>query len=134
MSHIAPLLEEATRVAQMEIAVNNESHLLKPGMFAHIFVVLDEKSNTQVIPTTALVRRNGNEGVFMVKDGESVAHLITIDSGIVTQQKIEVLEPKLDGMVVTLGHHLLEDGGSVLLPQSQDATDLPNGNQTGGRR
>ncbi|MFC1694081.1 efflux RND transporter periplasmic adaptor subunit [Candidatus Latescibacterota bacterium] len=116
VSQIAPLLQESSRVAQMEIAVNNDSHKLKPGMFANIRVVIEENSNAQVILGTALVRRNGNSGVFIVREGELLAHFLIVNTGIETQEKVEVLDPKLDGMVVTLGHHLLEDGGAVLLP------------------
>ena len=130
VSQIAPLLQESSRVAQIEIAVNNDSHKLKPGMFANINIVIEEKSNAQVIPGTALVKRNGNSGVFIVREGETITHFIIVNTGIITQDKVEILDPKLDGMVVTLGHHLLEDGGAVLLPENQE---LSGNNQLDGR-
>ena len=39
---------------------------------------------------------------------------------IVDGKLAEIVEPaKLDGPVVTMGHHLLEDGGAVRLPESK---------------
>ncbi len=116
ISRIAPMLQEASRVAKMEIEVANDSLLLKPGMFTRIKVVLSEKDSAQVVPSQAIVVRNGEDGVFIVGSGETAAHYFPVQVGIVTQENIEILSPKLDGRVVTLGQHLLEDGSSVILP------------------
>lgn len=45
VSRIAPMLQEASRVAQMEVEVANDSLLLKPGMFSKVKVVLAEKDS-----------------------------------------------------------------------------------------
>ena len=47
---IAPMLQEASRTAQMEIEVDNDSLALKPGMFARIKVVLTEREQAQRVP------------------------------------------------------------------------------------
>jgi len=116
VSRIAPMLQEASRVAQMEVEVANDSLLLKPGMFCKVNVVLAEKDSAQVVPNQAIVNRNGEKGIFVIKKGESTAHFIPVQLGITTQEKTEVSLPKIYGLVVTLGQHLLEDGSNVLLP------------------
>ena len=116
ISRIAPMLQEASRVAKMEIEVANDSLLLKPGMFTRVKIVLSEKDSAQVVPSQAVVVRNGEDGVFIVGSGETAAHYFTVHVGIATQENIEILSPKLYGLVVTLGQHLLEDGSSVILP------------------
>jgi len=40
-----------------------------------------------------------------------------VTTGIVTPERTEILSPMLNGLVITLGQHLLEDGSPVLLPQ-----------------
>jgi len=121
VSRIAPMLQEASRVAQMEIEVANDSRILKPGMFCKVKVVLFEKESAQVVPSQAIVNRNGVTGVFAVKKGESVAHFIPVQLGISSPSKSEIVEPEVTGMVVTLGQHLLEDGSRVMIPSNQDA-------------
>ena len=85
-------------------------------MFSKVNVVLAEKDSAQVIPTQAVVSRNDVEGVFQITRGETVAHYVPVQVGIRTLDKTEIVSPALDGMVVTLGQHLLEDGSNVILP------------------
>lgn len=115
---IAPMLQEASRVAQMEVEVANDQFLLKPGMFARVDVVIAEAESAQIVPSAALVIRSGETGIFVVTGGEDVVHYVPVVTGIVTQKDTEILSPALDGMVVTLGQHLLNDGGAVLLPKA----------------
>ncbi|MDZ7261369.1 MAG: efflux RND transporter periplasmic adaptor subunit [candidate division KSB1 bacterium] len=117
VSRIAPMLQEASRMAKMEIEVANDSLLLKPGMFARVKVVLTEKDSTQTVPSQAIVSRNGQTGVFVVGTNEAIARYFPVQVGIVTTEKTEILSPKLEGLVVTLGQHLLEDGSPVILPK-----------------
>jgi RND family efflux transporter MFP subunit len=121
VSRIAPMLQQASRVAQMEVEVRNDSLLLKPGMFARVDVMVAAKDKARVVPTKAIVSRGGETGVFMVSEGEAVAHYYPVKTGIVTPDITEILSPALEGLVVTLGQHLLEDGSPVLLPQSPSA-------------
>lgn len=117
VSRVAPMLQESSRVAQMEVEVTNDSLLLKPGMFCNVTVALAEKDSAQVVPTQAIVTRNGETGVFLVRSGEDVAHYVPVEVGISAADRTEIIEPRLDGMVVTLGQHLLQEGSSVILPE-----------------
>jgi multidrug efflux pump subunit AcrA (membrane-fusion protein) len=118
VSRIAPMLQEASRVAQMEVEVVNDSLLLKPGMFCKVTLVLEEKNSAQVVPTQAVVTRNGDTGVFVIREGETQARFIPVELGITTPDKTEILTPEIQGLVVSLGQHLLEDGSTVILPES----------------
>ena len=116
VSRLAPMLQEASRVAQMEVVVANDSLWLKPGMVCQVIVILAEKESAQVVPSQAIVVRNGVDGVFAIQSGESTARFIPVQLGISTQDKTEIVTPKIEGVVVTLGQHLLEDGSAVILP------------------
>ncbi len=119
VSRIAPMLQESSRVAQMEVEVTNGETLLKPGMFARVNVRIAEKDSAQIVPTTALVNRSGERGVFVVQRDKSIAHYVPVLSGILTPFEAEIISPRLVGLVVTLGHHLLDDGSPVLLPKAE---------------
>jgi RND family efflux transporter MFP subunit len=115
VSRIAPMLQEASRVAQMEAEVANDSLLLKPGMFARAEVIIVAKDKVQIVPREALVSRGEETGVFMVSAGEDVARYVPVETGIVTPDLAEILSPRLDGRVITLGQHLLQDGTPIIL-------------------
>ena len=117
VSRIAPMLLEDSRVAQMEVEVPNDSLLLKPGMFARVRVMIASKVRAQIVPTKSIVTRDGETGIFMVPEGESVARYVPVKTGIATPDLTEILSPDLEGRAVTLGQHLLQDGSPVLLPK-----------------
>jgi len=113
---IAPLLKENSRQARVEVEVPNQENLLKPGMFARIRIEFARHEDVTVVPTAALVKRNGIEGIFTVDPGERKARFIPLTLGIVNDELAEVVNPPISGMVVTLGQHLLGDGSPVILP------------------
>jgi RND family efflux transporter MFP subunit len=112
ISRIPPGLEEESRTMELEIRVPNAGGLLKPGMFVRAEVVLLARESAQVVPAAALVARNGDTGVFLV-DADGIARWVPVVPGIATPQGTEIVSPPLEGRVVTLGQHLLQDGGAV---------------------
>ncbi len=127
VSRLAPMLEETSRVAKMEVEVVNDSLLLKPGMFCKVAVVLAAKDSAQVVPTQAVVTRNGTSGVFVVRPEETVAVFIPVELGLSTPEKTEIVTPEITGFVVSLGQHLLEDGSEVILPDMPAGGGSPGG-------
>lgn len=124
---IAPMLQEASRMAQMEVEVLNDSLLLKPGMFTRVSVVLDEKASTQIVPTHAVVNREGKPGIYLINKEENKVQYVPVETGIVAPELTEILTPEVKGWVVTLGQHLLEDGSSIILPGQKQGTGAPSG-------
>jgi RND family efflux transporter MFP subunit len=120
VARIAPMLQESSRVAKMEVEVNNPERILKPGMFTRVDIVLAENESALVVPSQALVTRQDmgkSAGVFLIDPkGERVAKYIPVETGIVTPEITEILSPRIEGLVVTLGQHLLSDGSPVILP------------------
>ena len=114
---IAPLLKEESREARVEIEIPNPLTLLKPGMFVRVQIQFEQHENATVIPTAALVKRNGTQGVFLADLAEKKARFVPVTVGIISTGQAEVLDPPLSGAVVTLGHHLLEDGAAIILPE-----------------
>lgn len=120
---IAPLLMEKAREARVEIEIPNQKMLLKPGMFVRAQIEFELRENVTVIPLAALVKRNGNQGVFIVDAKEKKARFIPVTLGIVNETRAEILKPQLTGAVITLGQHLLEDGANIILPDEMSKAD-----------
>jgi HlyD family secretion protein len=128
IAHVAPVLDPATRTAQIEVEISNEKFRLKPGMYATVNFTVEHKENTLVIPANAVVEMNGKKGVFLPDEGD-VAKFHPITLGMVETQQVEVAQGLNEGMrVVTTGAGALREGDRiVLLGQGQ------RGGETGGR-
>jgi RND family efflux transporter MFP subunit len=116
---IAPLLKEKSREARVEIEIPNKQKLLKPGMFVRVEIEFQQHDNATVLPATAIVKREGSAGVFMADLQQKRAKFVPVAVGIVNGKTAEILDPPLNGSVVTLGHHLLEDGAAIILPDEK---------------
>jgi len=134
---VAPLLKEASREARVEIEVPNRDGLLKPGMFIRAQIEFARHQNATVVPSAALAKRNGQQGIFVADTQNRKAHFVPVTVGVVNAQLAEVVKPPLSGYVVTLGQHLLEDGASITLPEALPKSppsrlvnpDSPSGNK-----
>ncbi len=109
----APVLDEASRQARVEVEVPNPERLLAPGMFARVAIEFDQRPDALTVPRAALARRNGLEGVFLADREEMTARFVPVELGIASDGHVEVVSPEIEGEVVTLGHHLLENGGAI---------------------
>jgi RND family efflux transporter MFP subunit len=122
---IAPMLKESSRQARVEIEVPNPEQLLKPGMFVRAKIEFARHDNAMLIPFTALVRREDKEGIFIAETNNLKARFVPVTTGIINGELVEVIEPKISGLVVTLGNHLLEDGSDIILPEKKDPEKVP---------
>jgi RND family efflux transporter MFP subunit len=117
---ISPVFRESTRQAQVELRVDNPRLQLKPGMFVRVMVVLERAPEATIVPEQALVKRQEQDGLFLVSaDGERV-HWRPVRVGIRQGDRVQVSGEGLQGRVVTLGQQLLDDGSSIRI-----ATEAP---------
>jgi HlyD family secretion protein len=134
VAHIAPVLDPATRTAQIEVEIPNSGFRLKPGMYAKVSFLVDKKPNTLVIPTTALVDVGGNRGVFLANQAEQgqVANFKKIEVGLMDQTLVEVVAGLSEGdRVVTTGAAALREGDRIFL--SDEGGAPPSGLTGDGR-
>lgn len=118
---IAPTLSEASRQARVEIDVPNKPPVLRPGLFVRAGIVFARREDTRLALRTALVSRQGREGVFRVDRDAGVARFVPVETGIRDARWVEILDPGLEGEVVTLGHHLLADGTAITVCDRDNA-------------
>ncbi|MBN2372813.1 efflux RND transporter periplasmic adaptor subunit [bacterium] len=114
----APVLKMESLQARVEIDIPNPDWLLKPGMFARVHIEFGRHEGATVIPTAAIVKRENQQGVFLVDEGHLKVSFIPLTLGIINSDFAEILDPSISGLVVTLGNHLLEDDSAIILPKN----------------
>jgi len=124
---MAPLIKETSRQARVEFEVPNPEGLLKPGMFIRAQIEFSRVEDATVVPVSAVVKRNGQQGVFQVDRTEMKATFVPVKFGIMNSTFAQVLEPSMTGEVVTLGHHLLEEGAQIIVPGKEQGPEGPGG-------
>lgn len=126
---IAPLLQETSREARIEIEIPNPEELFKPGMFISVQVEYATHDDATVVPVSAVVKRDSRQGVFLADIDNNIAQFVPVKVGISNSEMAEIIDPpSFSGFVVTLGQHLLADGSPIILPQPsspQDEKDTP---------
>ena len=114
VARLAPVLDPATRTAQMEVEVPNPTARLKPGMYARVQFLVAERADAVTVPRNALVDLEGTRGVF-VADGKT-ARFKPVKTGIVDGEAVEITDGIGDGAtVITLGSASLRDGDPIII-------------------
>jgi RND family efflux transporter MFP subunit len=115
----APVLEETSRQGRVEVLIANSEGLLAPGMFARVRLEFSRLDNVLSVPRAALARRNDVQGIFVADTENMKADFIPVILGLTDGDLVEIREPEIQGYVVTLGNHLLEDGMNIVIPGMQ---------------
>lgn len=123
IERIAPVFQENSRQARVEIRLDNSARKLNPGMFIRARVEVGFAENALVIPESALVKRNDAQGIFLLsEDGASVSWL-EVQTGIRSNDFVQVIGSNIAGSVVTLGHQVLKDGSAVNVITANDSAN-----------
>ena len=116
ITRIAPLLKESSRQARVEMEVPNPNLLLRPGMFVRSKVEFTRHVDATIVPLPALVKRDGEEGIFIADLQNNKACFVPVTTGIRSGEQVEIVEPEISGLTITMGNHLLENGSDITIP------------------
>lgn len=112
VDRVSPVIDAGTGTFAVTIAISGESNSLKPGMFGRIAIVHDTRTDSVLVPRSAVVNEDAKTSVFVVRDG--VAQRQLVKTGYITNGSIEILEGIETGdAVITVGQNSLKDGASV---------------------
>ena len=116
---IDPLIDEAGRSILLRAKLPNPEHVLRPGLFARVTLVLNEREDAIQVPEQALVPQGQDQFVFKVEDGKAAFTKVT--TGIRREGMVEILEGLApDDEVVTAGQLKIRDGADVQpVPQAE---------------
>lgn len=110
---VSPVVDPATRTAEVEIHIENATRQLAAGMFANVKLAIG-KRDALTVPTDALQRvpGTGKPYVFVVETGKAVLRNVTV--GQTRGTLVEVTRGLSAGeAVVVKGYHRLREGSLV---------------------
>lgn len=71
LTTINPALDQSTRSVSLQAAFTNAGHLLRPGMFARVEVILPGEQNVLVIPATSVLSAPYGDSVYVIATNPS---------------------------------------------------------------
>lgn len=125
VSAIDPLVDEHGRAVVMRATLQNEGLRLRPGMFARVRLILEERANVAVVPEQALVPAPGDvQFVYRVVDG--TAQRVEVKTGVRRGTRVEIVKGVQAGdVIVTAGQQKLRDGAAVKVVGAGQAPVAP---------
>lgn len=109
----APQVNPKTGTFQVRAELPNPEHVLLPGQFTSVKVLLDVRENATVIPKKSLIIEKGGSYVFVMRR-DSVAERRFIEIGPEFKNDVVVERGLAPGeMIVTEGYHKLTPGVKV---------------------
>jgi len=112
VSEISPVVDPQTRMLEIKSRLIERDLRLKPGMFAKLKVIIEKKDNIVKIPEECVVKRYGEDFVFVVKGDRVEKRKIKI--GIRIDNKLEIVDGLLPNEeIVFRGQTLLEDNTRI---------------------
>lgn len=131
VAKISPVLDPLTRMAEIEVLVDNPQHKLKPGMYAEVQVTTRIINDVIVIPRYAVIENTSlekvegkdvvvrNYFVYIVKNGK--AEQRTLDVEFLNHTRIAVRAGvSVDENLVVDGQNKLRDGAAVVVTTRED--------------
>jgi len=117
---IYPAVDQQSRMIQIEIRVDNDKLLLKPGMFARVTLITNQKEDAIVIPRDVVLGGKVDEPyVFVITN--SVADKRIVHIGIAQADRYEITDGLNAGeSLVVNGMNYLIDGSSVEVVRMED--------------
>lgn len=130
----APFFRESSRQALVELEVENRDHLLRPGMFVRVLLELDRVEDALRVPRSAIIRREGRDGVFHVQPEDGTARFLEVRIGFSQGDKVLIEEPEFSGQVVVVGQDQLTDGMPVRVVSSEPPAEVRDGEKVRAER
>lgn len=90
VTEVSPVLDPASRTLVGEAMVNNSQGLLKPGMFAKVFLVAAKNAKAVMAPKSAVLYFGGLTKVFVIQSDGSVQERV-IQTGLERDNWVEIV-------------------------------------------
>ena len=124
---ISPSIQTASRSVRIRALIENPDRRLRPGMFAEVDTLLDERDRVLTLPERAVTYNPYGESVFVVTDadGMKTVALTQIKTGQVRNGRVEIISGLDEGIeVVSDGHNKLRNGQAISVDNSVDPDAL----------
>jgi membrane fusion protein (multidrug efflux system) len=105
-------VELSTRTMAVEIDIPNKDHVLKPGMFANVILIVDEHLNAITIPTQAVLKDDRGSFVYLAVKDTAKRRLVNI--GVEQNSRTEILSGLNDtDSTITTGQQFVKEGAPI---------------------
>ncbi len=117
---IDPAVDPETRTVLLRARLPNKGNKLRPGLFARVNLVLEQRENALIAPEQAIVPLGQTPFVYRVVDGKAVKTPVRL--GLRRPGRVEILDGLNAGdQVVTDGQLKIRDGADVKVLPPSDA-------------
>jgi multidrug efflux pump subunit AcrA (membrane-fusion protein) len=112
----APVVDEKTRTARIEVEVPNQNGELRHGMFGRMHLVVEKRENTLIAPLQGISWEGEKQFVYKVKDGK--VERLQVKTGLRNDVHVEILEGLAENDHIAVGDLLdLRDGELVAVKE-----------------
>lgn len=110
---VNPAAASQSRLFEIQLQIPNPEFKLKPGMFARIEVIAEERRSVSSLPITCIVSAESSPYAFVVSGGKVERRDVV--TGIAENEIIEIVSGLQAGeAVVSVGQQMLQDGTLVV--------------------
>ena len=78
---VSPVVDPVSRTLELKISISDGTDILKAGMFGEVKIITEEKLKVVKIPSDSLVRRFGDDFVFVVNRDAAATDAAAADAG-----------------------------------------------------
>ena len=115
-----------SRTFPVDVELENQQELLRPGMLARVRIELEKHSGQVLIPRHAVVERVDARIVFVVENGQAWQRTISLGSG--NENEVQITGGlKFGDRLVVTGHQRLSDGDPVQVHRELAVEEQPSG-------
>lgn len=113
--YIAPSLDPNTKTLEVRLHLPNPQGKIRGGHTGHAFISTRKVDRALMVPSEAIVERDGKKYVFIVEGTKAVSKEVTlVDNGPEKTNEVEVkAKLRVDDPVIVTGLDKLEDGSLI---------------------
>lgn len=120
ISLVYPQVDPETRSVKFDLKLASFKNELLPGMMASIKIPVSIKENALSVVEQAVLTSANNKAFLFVVDKDSIAYRREVSTGIVSGDRIEIVNGLLaDDIVVVAGQEMLKDSMRVRIMKSE---------------
>lgn len=113
VTRIAPVLDSGSRALETTMRFDTPDARIRPGMFARIDLIVEERPEAITVPQRSVLRRDNAIYLYVAND-EGRAERREVTLGIESAGRVEVREGLQPGeRVITRGQNLIQEGTAV---------------------
>lgn len=115
VSRMSGALDSRLRSERMEMDIENTHGNLLPGMIGQVNLVMQSRTQTLVVPKTAVM--NTSEGVFVIKVVAGKAAWLPVETGLESEDSVEIFSGDLheNDALILKANEGIRDGRSVTI-------------------